>query len=89
MNKFEVPDHKVIYLIPDGDGTASWCSDPAPGIDMNEEDAIKYVRADSAVKLEDVLNKARLIDCNSHMHPYSLRVKFLTAIKEAFDGHNK
>ncbi len=37
---------KVIFLIPDGDGNHSWCDDPAPGIGMDESDAVKYIRAD-------------------------------------------
>ena len=39
--------YDVIYLIPDDNGTGYvWCQDPAPGIEMKEEDAIKYIRAD-------------------------------------------
>ena len=39
--------YDVIYLIPDDEGAGHvWCQDPAPGIEMKEEDAIKYIRAD-------------------------------------------
>lgn len=41
-----IPDHKEIYLIDSGDGVV-WCDDPAPGNDMDESDAVKYVRADT------------------------------------------
>lgn len=52
-----MPDHGVIYLIPgeyDGEYGAVWCDDPAPGIDMKSDDAIKYLRADTvdALKME-------------------------------------
>ena len=40
--------HDVIYLVPgETEGEYLWCEDPAPGIDMNSDDAIKYIRADS------------------------------------------
>lgn len=34
---------KIIYLIPDNEYGYVWCEDPAPGIGMDEKDAIKYV----------------------------------------------
>ena len=41
--------YDVIYLIPD-ENSYVWCEDPAPGIGMEEEDAIKYIRADLVEK---------------------------------------
>ena len=38
--------YDVIYLLEESDGSYTWCDSPAPGIDMEEEDAIKYIRAD-------------------------------------------
>ncbi len=46
VKRIVMPDHQVIYLIPDGNGSASWCDDPAPGAGMEESDAIKYIRED-------------------------------------------
>ena len=43
---------EVIYLIPDDSEFAYgplswvWCDDPAPAPGMDEDDAIKYIRAD-------------------------------------------
>ena len=50
---------ETIYLIPDeveGDRFIRWVSseDPAPGPDMDEKDAVKYIRAD---KVEDFKNE--------------------------------
>ena len=39
----KTPDR--IYLIPDGEGGFMWCDHPAPGTDMDEADAVAYVRA--------------------------------------------
>lgn len=38
----KTPD--VIYLIPDDEYGYVWCEDPAPGMGMEERDAVKYVR---------------------------------------------
>jgi len=46
-DKSDLP--KVIYLIPDGGGYV-WCEDPAPGIDMKEKDAIKYLSAEAFIQ---------------------------------------
>jgi len=37
---------EVIYLLPGTgeDGEATWCDDPAPGWDMDPDDAIRYVK---------------------------------------------
>lgn len=43
-------EHKtpeVIYLIEDEEDTFLWCEAPAPGVNHNEEDAVKYIRADT------------------------------------------
>ncbi len=39
--------YKIIYLI-DQDGDYVWCDDPAPSPDMDEKDAIAYIRLDIA-----------------------------------------
>lgn len=44
MTKPKTP--KIIYLIDMGD-EISWCDDPAPGIGMNQKNAVKYIRVDS------------------------------------------
>ena len=38
--------------MPDDIDSWLWCDDPAPGIDMLEDEAIKYVRADEVKDLE-------------------------------------
>lgn len=38
---------EVIYLIPIDEDEYVWCEDPAPHTEMKEEDAIKYIRADT------------------------------------------
>lgn len=38
--------YDVIYLIPDDEHGFLWCTDPAPGVGMEESDAVKYIRAD-------------------------------------------
>lgn len=35
-----------IYLIPDDIYGYVWCEDPAPGLGMDKNDAIEYVRSD-------------------------------------------
>lgn len=42
----ETPE--TIYLIPDSEHGHLWCDDPAPGLGMDPEDAIEYLRADVA-----------------------------------------
>ena len=58
VDVYETPAFpQVIYLIPDGDGNATWCDDPAPGMGMDECDAIKYVKAKDAIQLRaDIFN---------------------------------
>ena len=41
------PEH--IWLIDTGTET-TWCDNPAPGINMDEKDAVKYIRVDCANK---------------------------------------
>ena len=43
-DKEAFPDE--IYLIQD-DLNVVWCDHPAPGLGMDEKDAVKYVRADT------------------------------------------
>ena len=43
---------KIIYLLPEAveDDRCfewCWCDDPAPGVDMDKKDAVKYIRADT------------------------------------------
>ena len=40
----ETPE--IIYLIPQDVGEYVWCDDPAPGPEMDESDAVKYIRYD-------------------------------------------
>ena len=37
-----------IYLIGDGDDVM-WCEDPAPGPNMDPDDAVMYIRADKVI----------------------------------------
>lgn len=52
---------EVIYLIP-GEGeyheTHVWCDDPAPGVDHDQNDAIKYIRYDVVEKKMDAVVEA-------------------------------
>ena len=48
MSELIKPDHKVIYLVPDDVDSWLWCEDPAPSEDTQEDEAIKYIRADEA-----------------------------------------
>lgn len=47
-------DHEIIFLLDDG-SEISWCNDPAPGIGMEDADAVPYVRLD---KVTHMLNEA-------------------------------
>ena len=44
--------HDIIYLIPEEEYGYVWCEDPAPGPEMEEEDAIKYIRFDLVEKIK-------------------------------------
>lgn len=48
---------ETIYLIPgedvDGAPAMVWCDDPAPGEDMDPEEAVKYIRADKHQEIID------------------------------------
>lgn len=54
--------YDVIYLIPD-ENSYVWCEDPAPGIGMEEEDAIKYIRADLVEKRKAQQKDAADLPC--------------------------
>ena len=43
---------EVIYLIPDDEYGYTWCDCPAPSDGMEEEDAIKYIRADKVIVID-------------------------------------
>lgn len=52
---------KWIWLIPDAgnDGETVWCDDPAPGVGMDPDDAVEYVRADIITDLAEENRRLR------------------------------
>ncbi len=50
-----------IYLMDMGDEIA-WCDDPAPGAEMNADDAVKYVRADIIEQLQQEHDAKVIVD---------------------------
>ena len=45
--RFVMPDHEVIYLIPDSEYGAVWCDEHAPSDEHDADESIRYVRAAS------------------------------------------
>ena len=72
-----------IWLIPDGEHGFMWCNDPAPGIDMNPEDATEYVLADRITAAEARADAAEArvkayedaLDPNQTKHAYIGEIK--------------
>ena len=60
MSKTTTPE--IIYLMEEihGEGEWVWCDDPAPGVEMREEDAVPYVRADIVMQAAGVSSLAML-----------------------------
>lgn len=55
MSELKLPP-ETIYLVPgdyEGEHGYLWCEDPAPGIGMDEAEAIKYTRAQPEIILEE------------------------------------
>lgn len=57
----------IIYLIPvmehdeeHGFIDYVWCDDPAPADDMDEKEAVQYVRADDRMALERALDRLKV-----------------------------
>ncbi len=46
---------KNIWLIKNGDNDYSWCDSPDPSDGIDEADVTKYVRADSHLSLDEVI----------------------------------
>lgn len=58
-----------IWLLPGAGGETLWCDNPAPGIEMDEADAVEYVRANLQATLRGLQAKNnRLRDLMRQAH---------------------
>jgi len=88
---------KIIYLLksdPDSDwnNEDEWCNDPAPTIDHNPNDAIKYIRDDGEIEallsiVKDCLSYADAMAILKEGEAVELRDK-CRAIIEKIEGNN-
>ena len=78
VERIVIPDYDIIWLIPNGDGGASWCDAAALSPGMSEKHAIKYKRVEYVVQLEEEVYLADVDGDPGRTLVYSDAMRFFT-----------